>query len=105
MPDSTKHSSHHGAFGRRITLAKLQRVKNWHAAQLGRHPVERWLWDAVVTLWVLGWTGWLPGLALDAPWAYPLCLLGVWAPRFYVQWRVRAHDTGRLRCDWLDLVR
>lgn len=104
MPDSTKHASAHGALGRRITLAQLQRVKNWHAAQLGAHPMERSLWDAVMTLWVLGWTGWVPGLALDAPWAYPLCLLGVLAPRFYVLWRVCAHDSGRLRCDWLDVV-
>ena len=91
--------------GHRITLAQMQRLKNWHVGQSGAHRLERAVWEAVLTAWVLGWVGWLPAYAFEAPWAYPLCLLGIFMPRFYVNWRARAHGLGRLRCDWLDLVR
>ena len=65
------------------------------------HPIEYQLWDAVLTLWVLGWMGWVPALAMDALWALPLCLAGIWVPAFYVHWRERAHAAHRLRCEWL----
>ncbi|HQR98634.1 MULTISPECIES: hypothetical protein [unclassified Polaromonas] len=86
------------------TLAGLQRIKQWHLDHQGSHPLEHQLWDAVLTLWVMGWVGWLPAFALDIPLAYPLCLLGMLAPQLYVRWRARAHTRGRLRCDWLELV-
>lgn len=89
----------------RITLAQLQRVKHWREAQHGACPLERQTWEAVLTLWVMGWVGWLPAFEMEAPWAYPLCLLGVFTPRLYVYWRARAHEAQRLRCDWLDLLR
>jgi len=95
---SRHHPAHH------VTLTQMQRVKNWHEAQHGAHPVERQLWEAVLTLWMMGWIGWLPAYAFEAPWAYPLCLLGVLAPRLYVLWRARAHESRRLRCDWLHLM-
>ncbi len=88
-----------------VTLGQMQRVKNWYQAQHGAHPVEHELWEAVLTLWMMGWIGWLPAYAFDAPWVYPLCLLGVLAPQLYVHLRARAHERLRLRCDWLDLVR
>ena len=96
-------SGHHRR--RHITLAQLERVKNWHLAQQGKRPVERQVWEAVLTLWIMGWMGWFPAYAFEAPWAYPLCLLGVLTPRLYVDWRARAHEARRLRCDWLDLMR
>ena len=96
-------SSHH--LSHPITLAQMERVKNWHIAQWGRQPAERQIWEAVLTLWVMGWMGWFPAYAFEAPWAYPLCLLGILAPQLYVGWRARAHEALRLRCDWLDLVR
>jgi hypothetical protein len=86
-----------------LTLARLQRIKRWQLAHKRAHPVESQVWDAVLTLWVMGWVGWVPTLALDDPWAAPLCLLGVATPRLYVRWRQRAHEAGRLRCDWLAL--
>jgi len=89
---------------RPITLAQLQRIKNWRAAQCKAHPVECEVWEGVLTLWVMGWVGWLPAFAFELPWAYPLCLLGMLMPQAYVRWRARAHDTQRLRCDWLDLL-
>jgi hypothetical protein len=89
----------------RVTLAQLQRVKQWREAQQGAHPLERQVWEAVLTLWMMGWMGWMPAFAFDADWAYPLCLLGMYAPGLYVYWRARAHEAQRLRCDWIDLLR
>ena len=95
-------SKHHVA--RPLTLLQLQKLKNWHVAQRGAHPLEYEVWNAVLTAWLMGWIGCLPALMFDTPWALPLCLLGVLAPQLYVHARARAHESGRLRCDWLGLV-
>jgi hypothetical protein len=95
----SSHSARH-----HLTLAQLQRVKNWHEGQHAARPVEYQVWQAVMTLWVMGCMGWLPAFVLEAAWAYPLCLLGVFSPRLYVDWRARANALQRLRCDWLDLL-
>ncbi|SFU85022.1 hypothetical protein SAMN05216350_106174 [Polaromonas sp. YR568] len=87
-----------------ITLAQLQRVKDWREAQRGAHPVECQIWEAILTVWLMGWMGWLPAYAFEAVWAYPLCVLGILAPRLYVYMRAKAHVSGHLRCDWLELV-
>jgi hypothetical protein len=84
-----------------FTLAQLQRIKQWQLAHRDAHPLEYQLWDAMLFLWVMGWVGWLPAFVLEAPWAYPLCVLAVYAPGIYVAWRARAHKARRLRCDWL----
>ena len=36
-----------------ITLAQLQRVKEWREAQRGTHPLECQLWEAVLTAWLM----------------------------------------------------
>lgn len=83
-------------------LNELQRIKAWLVAHKPSHPLEYNSFDAVLTLWMMGWIGWLPVLLFDEVlWAWPLCLLGMWAPALYVRWRARAHAAGRLRCDWL----
>jgi hypothetical protein len=84
-----------------LTLAEMQRIRQWHVAHRDDHPLEYQVWDLLLTLWVMGWLGWLPGYALDAEWAWPLCLLAMMAPRLYVAWRRHAHRLRRLRCDWL----
>lgn len=38
-----------------LTLAKLQRIKRWQLAHKQAHPLEYQAWDAVLTLWVMGW--------------------------------------------------
>ena len=86
---------------RPLSLAQMQRIKRWHMAHKHERPLEYQTWDAVLTLWVMGWVGWLPALALEVPLACMLCLLGMAAPQLYVRWRARAHARGRLRCDWL----
>ena len=58
----------------------------------------------MLTLWILGWTGWLPVIALHLEPLLPLCLLAILLPQLYTYARARAHALGRLRCDWLDLL-
>jgi hypothetical protein len=89
---------------RRITLAQMHRLKNWHAVPREGGRAEKTVWDAVVMLWLMGWIGWIPAFAFEAPWAYPLCLLGILAPQLYVDFRSRIHRMQRLRCDWLDML-
>jgi uncharacterized membrane protein len=90
--------------GKFLNLAELHRIRRWHVAHQEEHPLELHVWDAVLTLWLLGWIGWLPALLLNLMLALPLCLLGMAAPQMYVRWRARAHRARRLRCDWLNAL-
>ena len=51
-----------------MTLNELQRIKKWHVAHRADHPVEYHLWDAILTLWVMGWVGFLPAYAFGQFW-------------------------------------
>ena len=88
-----------------LTLTHLQRIRKRLLQEHSSHRIEYGLWEVVLTLWIMGWIGLLPAYALDLPWAFPLCAFGMLAPRLYVMGRARAHDSGRLRCDWLDQLR
>ena len=79
----------------RLTLSELQRIKRWQIAHRAEHPVEYHLWDAVLTLWVLGCVSWLPALALEMTVLLPLCVLAMFCPGLYVRWRQSA-KSGRL---------
>ncbi len=85
----------------RLTLSELQRIKQWLVAHREEHPVEYNLWDAVLTVWLIGWLGWLPALTLDMEWLFPFCFAAMLSPSLYVGWRERADAAHRLRCDWL----
>lgn len=87
-----------------MNLTAFAHIKQWHLRHRDKHPVECHLWDAMLTLWMVGWVGWLPAAAFQAIWAAPLCLLGMSAPTLYVAWRIKAHRARRLRCDWLAVV-
>ena len=84
-----------------MSLNELQRIKQWHVTHRDENPLEYHLWDAMLALWLTGWVGWLPAIALDQYWAMPLCAATMAAPRLYVTWRTRAHRAQRLRCDWI----
>ena len=88
-----------------LTLTRLQRIRQRLLQERPAHRMEYRLWEAVLTLWIMGGTGWLPAFALDVPWAPPFCVLGMFAPLLYVKARARAHDAGLLRCDWLAELR
>lgn len=87
----------------RLTLSQLQRIKKWHVAHKAEHPLEYQLLDMVLMLWVMGWVGWLPALAFEAPLALLPCAIAMLLPQLYVRWRIQAHLAQRLRCDWLNL--
>lgn len=89
---------------RHLSLQEMQRIKRWHVAHKRDHPVEYQILDLVLTLWVMGWVGWLPAFAFDAPWAYVPCALAMLLPQLYVHWRTQAHCAQRLRCDWLGVT-
>jgi hypothetical protein len=84
-----------------MTLNELQRIKKWHVAHRAQHPVEYHLWDAILTVWVMGWVGWLPAYAFEQFLFLPLCVLAIAAPGLYANWRLKAHRAQKLRCDWL----
>ncbi len=90
----------------RLSLKQLQRLKHWRALQRERrrYRLECAVWEGVLTLWMLGWTAWLPAVALGLQTLLPLCVAGVLTPQLYAYARARAHAHGRLRCDWLDLL-
>lgn len=85
-----------------LNLTQLGRIKKWHVEHRAEHPLEYQLWDVMLILWVMGRVGWLPAYALDAPWAYPLCLLAMVAPNLYAMARAHAHRAQTVRCDWLN---
>ena len=83
-----------------MPLTELQRIKQWHMGHRHTHPLELQLWDLMLTLWVMGWVGWLPVYAFEQLWAIPLLVLAISAPGLYAFLRTRAHRAKRLRCDW-----
>ena len=87
-----------------MNLDALQRIKRWHVAHQRERPVEYNAWDAMLTLWLAGWVGWVPAFVFGALWAAPLLVLAMSAPKLYVMWRKREHHARRLRCDWLPAV-
>ena len=84
-----------------VPLSELHRIQHWCKEHALDHPVEHELWDAVLTVWLMGWIGWLPTWVLDAWWAGVPCVLGMLAPSLYIGWRTQAHALKRLRCDWI----
>lgn len=84
-----------------VSLNELQRIKKWHVAHKADHPIEYQLLDLVLTLWLMGWVGWIPSLMFHALWALPLCGAAMVLPTGYVRARAKAHHARQLRCDWL----
>ncbi len=79
-----------------MTLQQFQSLTHLRTYGTGhRHPVERNIWDAVVTAWVLGWIG-APAaflLRLDAV-ELALSAAVLFLPGLYVALRRRSAATG-----------
>lgn len=86
-----------------MRLQEFHALKVWHR-QHGRHPVERIVWDTVLTIWMLGWIGVPTSLLLDAGWAETACLGVLFLPGLYVALRRRLHRKRVLRCDWISAL-
>lgn len=85
-----------------MSIDELARIKRWHVAHRAQHPLEYHIWDAMLTLWLMGWVGILPALIFDE-WMLLACAVGIGAPSLYVHYRVLAHHKHTLRCDWAGL--
>ena len=87
-----------------MTMHQLHMLKRWHVANKRDHPVEYHTFDAVLTVWLMGWIGTPAALLLDEPLMLLPCALGFLLPSLYVALRMRMHERRRLRCDWLDSI-
>jgi len=88
-----------------LGVKRLQRIKIWMRAHEESNALEYEAFDAVLTLWLIGWVGIVPCLILQQWWLLPLCWLALKTPALYVNWRVAAHTKGTLRCGWIEAVR
>ncbi|MDQ6630098.1 MAG: hypothetical protein M3Z29_16875 [Pseudomonadota bacterium] len=88
-----------------MTLDQLQDLKLWHQQHMHRQPVEKHLWDVVLTLWLAGCVGGPVAILVHTGWLLPVCLGLVFLPGSYVGLRQRLHRAGTLRCDWIGVVR
>lgn len=84
-----------------MTLDQLSAMKAWMVANRQGQPVEYHAWDAVLTLWLVGWVGAPAFIVLDDLWAELACVTLFFAPRAYLWLRNRLHQRQRVRCDWL----
>jgi hypothetical protein len=84
-----------------MTLRQMSRIKRWLNLHGRRHPVEQYVWDLVLTVWLLGCVALPIVFVLHVEALLPLCVLGGFAPALYASIRRRLHCKGRLRCDWL----
>jgi hypothetical protein len=87
-----------------MTLDQLQDLKLWHQRHLRERPVEKHVWDAVLTLWLIGWVGGPVALLIDSLWAVLLAVALVFVPGAYVALRRRLHRAKVLRCDWISAL-
>ena len=88
-----------------MNLRQMSTLKRWHVAHREDAPLEYHTWDAMLTLWLMGWMGVPPALLLHWTWAIGVCVVMYFAPPAYVRLRVRLHERGALRCDWLPALR
>ena len=88
-----------------MTLTQFQDLRHWHLRHWHDQPVEKQIWDGVLTLWVIAWVGGPAALILQEPAAAVACLALLFLPQAYVALRRRLHRSRRLRCDWLGALR
>ena len=86
-----------------MRLREFQALKVWYG-QHGHNPVERNVWDGVLTIWVLGWIGGPTAFILNTGWAEAACLCLLFLPEAYVALRRRLHRRRWLRCDWINAL-
>ncbi|MEK8032617.1 hypothetical protein AACH06_17490 [Ideonella sp. DXS29W] len=87
-----------------MTFNQLSAMKAWMVDHRHGQPVEYHAWDAVLTLWLMGWMGAPAFIVLDNLWAEVACVALFFVPRAYLSLRRRLHTRQRLRCDWLHVV-
>ena len=87
-----------------MTLDQLHDLKLWHQRHLRERPVEKQVWDTVLTLWMMGWVGAPVAFLIHFGWALVLAFPLVFLPGAYVGLRRRLHRAHVLRCDWISAL-
>jgi len=84
-----------------VNLEQFHDLKVWHQRHRREQPLEKHVWDLVLTFWLAGWVGAPAAFLVHAGWALMLCGALVFLPSAYVALRRLLHRSGALRCDWL----
>ena len=84
-----------------MTLAQFESLKTWHQRHWHEQPLEKHVWDIVLTFWLAGWVGIPSALLVHAGWAEAICFALIFLPSGYVALRRYFHRIGLLRCDWV----
>ena len=87
-----------------MTLDQFHSLKVWHQLHVRRHPVEKHVWEAVVTLWMMGIVGGPAAFLIHRGWAIAVCFALLFLPGAYVALRKRLHRAQVLRCEWIGAV-
>ena len=88
-----------------MTLDQFHALKLWHQRHVRDRPLEKHAWDAVLTLWMMGWVGGPASFLIHVRWAAIVCLALLFLPGAYVSLRRRLHRAHLLRCDWIVALR
>ena len=88
-----------------MTLGQFQQLRDWHLRHWHEQPIEKQVWDAVLTLWMIGWAGAPAALLVQRPSLALACAALFFLPEVYVALRRRLHRRAWLRCDWLATLR
>lgn len=87
-----------------MTIQQLSILKQWHVLHKRERPIEFHTWDAVLTLWLMGWLGIPAEIILWQLYGLIACTALLLTPAAYIALRRRLHLSGRLRCDWLEVA-
>ena len=87
-----------------MTLDQFHDLKIWHQRHWRDQPLEKHVWDVVLTLWVAGWVGAPTAILVHAGWALAGCAFLYFLPGAYVRARFGLARAGVVRCDWLPVV-
>jgi hypothetical protein len=84
-----------------LKLDQFHDLKLWHQRHRREQPLEKHVWDMVLTFWLAGWVGAPAAFLIHAGWALILCGALVFLPSAYVALRRVLHRLQWVRCDWL----
>ena len=57
-----------------MKLVQFENLKAWHQRHWREQPVEKHVWDIVLTFWLAGWVGFPSAFLLHARWAAAACV-------------------------------
>ena len=84
-----------------MKLEQFHDLKLWHQRHRREQPLEKHVWDMVLTFWLAGCVGAPAAFLIHAGWALILCGALVFLPSAYVALRRFLHRARVVRCDWI----